>query len=180
MSAGPKHSFVALVLIACAAGAFYKLLQPPRETAVELKFVEIVRVGGGQPVLVLREAHGRRALPVPISRAEAALIERSLKGPGGLAPATIDALGGRVLSAGIDKVSRDRGFRGHLALGAGSRELRIDSTAGEALSLAMQAGAPIVAAPEVMDEAGVSPEDLHGKAARTVGSDPTPAPVLHI
>ena len=180
MSAGPKHSFVALVLIACAAGAFYKLLQPPRAAAIPLQFVEIVRVGGGQPVLVLREVEGRRALPVPISRAEAALIERSLKGPRGLAPATVEALGGRVLGAGIDQVSRERGFRGHLALGAGSRELRIDSTAGEALSLALQAGAPIEAEPEVLDEAGVTPDDLRGKSARSVRSEPAPAPVLHI
>jgi bifunctional DNase/RNase len=178
---GPRHSFVALVLIACSAGALCRLLQrPAREAAVELEFGEIVRVRGGQTVLVLREKDGLRRLPVPVSKAEAAMIERSVRGPSGLGPATVEALGGRILRASIDEVSRGRGFRGHLALGAGSRELRIDAGAGEALALALQAGAPIVADPEVLDEAAVAPEDLHGKSARSLRSDPSPAPVLHI
>lgn len=177
--AGPKSSFVALVLIACALGAVCKLLQPAgRDAAVELKYVEIVHVRGGQ-VLVLKEADGVRRLPVPISRAEAALIERAMKGPRGLAPATVEALGGRVLSASIDSFNQ-RTFRGHLLLGAGSREMRLDSTAGEALALALQAGAPIVVDPTVLDEAAISPDDLHGKNAASRRSGPSAAPVLHI
>ena len=177
---GPRHSFVALVLIACTAGALCRLLQrPARETAVELKFGEIVRVRGGQPVLVLAEVNGPRRLPVPISRAEAALIESSRHGPR-LGPAAVEALGGRVLRASIDQLSHGRGFRGHLAIGAGSRELRIDSGAGEVLALALEAGAPIVADPAVLDEAAISPEDLHGKNASSRHTDPPPAPVLHI
>ena len=178
---GPRHSFVALVLIACTAGALCRLLQrPARETAVELKFGEIVRVHGGQTVLVLAEVGGPRRLPIPISRAEAALIEHSRRGPRGLGAAAVEALGGRVLRATIDEVSGGRGFRGHLAVGAGSRELRIDSGAGEVLALALEAGAPIVADPAVLDEAAISPEDLHGKNASSRHSDPPPAPVLHI
>ncbi|MFN2549291.1 MAG: bifunctional nuclease domain-containing protein [Myxococcales bacterium] len=176
---GPRSSFVALVLIACSAGAVCKLLQrPAHDGAIALEYAEIVHVRGGQ-VLVLKEASGPRRLPVPISRAEAALIERALKGPRGLAPATIEALGGRVLGASIDSFGQ-RTFRGHLSLGAGSREVRIESTAGEALALALQAGAPIVADPAVLDEAAISPEDLHGKNASNRRSDATPAPVLHI
>ncbi|MGZ6142756.1 MAG: bifunctional nuclease domain-containing protein [Myxococcales bacterium] len=172
---------MALVLTACAAGAVLGLLQrPAREAPIELRFGEIVRLRGGQPVLVLLERDGARRLPVPISRAEAALIERSRKGPKGLGPAAVEALGGRVLRASIDEVSRERGFRGHLALGSGSRELSVESTAGEALALALQAGAPIVADPAVLDEAAVTPDDLHGKSVRTVRSGSTPAPVLHI
>ena len=178
---GPKHSFVALVLIACATGAICRALQPaPQGTAVELKFKELVRVHGGQPVLVLQELNGLRRLPVPISRAEAALIERSLKGGRGLEPQSVEALGGKVLRASIDAVSREHGFRGHVSLGAGSRELRLEAGAGEALSLALQAGAPIVADPNVLDAAAVSEGDLHRRAARDLSTDPTPAPVLHI
>jgi bifunctional DNase/RNase len=177
--AGPKNSFVALVLIACALGAVCRLLQPAaRDALVQLKYAEIVRVRGGQ-VLVLAEVDGVRRLPVPISRAEAALIERAVKGPAGLAPATVEALGGRVVAASIDSFNQ-RTFRGHLLLAAGSREMRIDSTAGEALALALQAGAPIVADRTVLDEAAVSPDDLHGKNAASRRSDPSAAPVLHI
>lgn len=178
---GPSQSFVALVLIACAAGAVCRALQPaPQAQAVELKFKELVRVHGGQPVLVLEELNGARRLPVPVSRAEAALIERSLKGGRGLEPRSVEALGGKVLRASIDEISREHGFRGHVALGAGSRELRLDSSAAEALSLALQAGAPIVADPAVLDAAAVSEGDLHRRAARNLSTDPTPAPVLHI
>ena len=178
---GPKHSFVALVLMACAAGAVCRALQPAAHAeAVELKFKELVRVHGGQPVLVLQELNGLRRLPVPVSRAEAALIERSLKGGRGLEPQSVEALGGRVLRASIDEISREHGYRGHVALGAGSRELRLDASAGEALSLALQAGAPIVADPALLDAAAISESDLHRHAARNLSTDPTPAPVLHL
>ncbi len=172
---------MALILAACALGAICRALNPaaPPE-AVELRFQELVRVHGGQPVLVLQELNGRRRLPVPISRAEAALIERSLKGGRGLEPQSVEALGGRVLRASIDEISREHGFRGHVALGAGLRELRLEASAGEALSLALQAGAPILADPAVLDAAAVSADDLHRRAARNLSTDPPPAPVLHI
>ena len=177
---GPRHSFVALILVACATGALCRALAPaPRPETVELKFKELVRVHGGQPVLVLQEVSGRRRLPVPISRAEAALIERSLKGGRGLEPQSVEALGGRVLRASIDGISRE-GFRGHVTLGLGFRELRVEAAAGEALSLALQAGAPIVADPAVLDAAAFSDGDLQRRAARNLSTDPTPAPVLHI
>ena len=177
----PRHSFVAVVLLACAAGGVLGLAGSAHKArSVELSYGEIVRVHGGQPVLVLLEKDGVRRLPIPISRAEAALIERSRSGTRGLGPATVEALGGRVLRASIDQVTRDHGFRGHLAVGSGLREVHIDATAGEALALALSAGAPIVADPSVLEEAAVSPGDLHGKAVRSVRSESSPAPVLHI
>jgi bifunctional DNase/RNase len=91
----------------------------------------------------------------------------------------VEALGGRVLRASLDEFTRQGGFHAHLALATGSRELLLDAGAGEALSLAVQAGAPIVVDPMVLDEAGVAPGDLHGRAAREIRSDRTPAPVLH-
>jgi len=155
-------------------------MQTQPEAAVELQFKELVRVHGGQPVLVLQEKSGARRLPVPISRAEAALIERGLHGTQGRAPDALAALGGRVLRASIDELSGERGFRGHLAVGSGSREILIEGTAGEAITLALQAGAPIVADRAVLDAAAVAPADLQRRAARKVITDREPAPVLHI
>lgn len=178
---GPKQSFVALILATCAASAVVLALRPAAEASqVELRFKEVVHLRGGPAVVVLQEKDGLRRLPIPVSRAEAALIERAVKGGLGLEPQAVDALGGRVLRASIDGISRDRGFKGHVLLGAGSREFRIDGVAGEALSMALQAGAPIVADPSVLDAAAVSPDDLHGRAARELSTDPTPAPVLPI
>jgi len=180
MAAGPRKSFVALVLVACAAGALCRAMQPQPEATVELQFKELVRVHGGQPVLVLQETGGTRRLPVPISRAEAALIERGLHGTRGLAPDALAALGGRILRASIDEAFGEHGFRGHLTVRSGSRELNIEGTAGEAITLALQAGAPIVAERAVLDAAAVAPSDLQRRAARNLVPDRAPAPVLHI
>jgi bifunctional DNase/RNase len=174
----PRGRFVALVLCGCAAGALLGFLQPAlADKPVALRVRELVRVRGGQPVLVLQEIDGQRVLPVPLTRSEAALLEH---GDSKLGARTVEALGGRVLGACIDEVSAHRGFRAHLSLGSGARKLQVDATAGEALTLALQAGARIEADPSVLDEAAVTPEDLHGRAAREITRDSAPAPVLHI
>ena len=181
MAAAPTHSFVALILIACAAGAFYRALQPaPGSDSVELQLKEMVRVQGGQAVLVFEEKDGARKLPVPISKAEAALIERGLHGVRGLGPDAVAALGGRVLRASIDEVSPERGFRAHLFVGSGSRELAIEGAAGEALALALQSGAPIVVGRAVLDAAAIGPSELQRRTARSFSTERAPAPVLHI
>ncbi len=176
--AGPSRSFVALVLVACAAGAAYKLLDPAAGAPVELRVVQLVRVRGGQDVVVLQEAAGERRLPVPVSRTEASAIERGLNGAHGVAPRALEALGGRVMRASIDEVSSGHAFRAHVAVGSGSREVTFDAPAGEALGMAIDAGAPIVADPELFDARAVSPQDLHGRAARDLGSDRQPSSVL--
>jgi len=170
---------VGLVLGACTAGALVAMgLRVSRHGGpVELQVQELVRVRGGQPVLVLVEKGGARKLPVPVGHAEAALIERALGGPRGLLPASLEALGGRVLRASIDQVESDRSFRGHLEISSGARELWLEASAGEALALAIQAGAPVVARSAVLEEAGVSPADLHGKSARNLRTASDPAPV---
>ena len=179
--AGPRKPFVLLILIACAAGAGLCIVQnraaPQR---VELRVRELVRVQGGQPVLVLQEAGEGRWLPLPVSRGEAAVIDRELHRPGGLASEAVESLGGRVLNATIDEVSNDRGFRAHLSVGAGMREVRLDAAVGEAVGLALQAGAPIVVDRAVLDAVGIAPGDLHRKVVRGLRSSRTPAPVLRI
>jgi hypothetical protein len=181
MSAGPRPIFVLLVFLGCAAGAVYKLASAGEpDPAVAMRAQEIVRVSGGQAVLVLVEKLGMRRLGVPVSRAEAAQIESALHGSYGVGPASIEALGGRVLRASVDGVISRQEFRGHLFLGSGARELRLDASAGEAVCAALQAGAEIVADPLLLEEAGVTPEDLRGKSARIVHDEPAPAPVLGI
>jgi hypothetical protein len=90
------------------------------------------------------------------------------------------SLGGRVVDACIDEVSGERGWRAHLSLASGSRQVQLEAGAGEAVGLALQAGARIVADPAVLDAAGVSPEDLRGMAARGRSHSRTPAPVTSI
>ena len=181
MNGGPRTTFVMLILAACAAGALCRLWSAAGpDAAVEMKAQELVRVSGGQPILVLVEKQGARRLGIPVTRAEAALIESALQGSRGLGNAALEALGGRVLRASIDGAASAREFRGHLAVGRGGAEVPLEPSAGEALSVALQAGASIVADPAVLDEAGVTPEELRGRSARSVRAEIGPAPVLGI
>ncbi len=178
MGGGPKGTYVALVLLACASGGLYGLVQSARDASlVELEPREVVRVRGGQPVLVLVEKGGARLLGVPLTGSGAVLIEKRLRrdeSPG-LAAESLRALGGQVLRGCIDGVSGEWSFRGHLVLGSGAGELRVEAGAGEALALAIEAGAPVFVEPEVLEAAGISRDEL--RAARSVKRDPGPAPV---
>ena len=181
MASGPRTTFVLLVLAACALGALFRLTAAgPSCAEVEMTARQLVRVAGGQMILVLAEKHGDRRLGVPVTRAEAALIQDALRGAHGLGVRTMEALGGRVLRASVDEALSLRDFRGHLVVGNGGRELRLDASAGEALSLALEAGATIVADRALLEEAGIAPDDLRGKRARDVRGESTPAPVLGI
>ena len=181
MATGPRTVTVLLVLGACATGALLGLTSAPTPAAeVEMAAQKLVRVTGGQFLLVLAEKHGPRRLAIPVTHAEAALIQGALSGARGLAPATLAALGGRVLRASIDDALSLRDYRGHLVVGNGSREFRLDASAGEALSLALQAGATIVVDRLLLEEAGVSPDDLRGIRARSVRAERAPPPALGI
>jgi bifunctional DNase/RNase len=176
----PRKSFVALVLVACAAGAVCNALRCSAPDApVELGVAELVRVRGGQMVLVLAEKHGARLLPIPVSRREAEQIDSARGGSGKLLPAALEALGGRVLSASLDEASGS-GLSAHLTLGSGSREVRVGAPAGDALALALAAGAPIVVDSSLLEAAGVSLDELRGKSARTLRRAQPEAPVLGI
>ena len=176
----PRTSFVVLVLAACAAGAICSgLWLATPDAPIELGVVELVRVGAGRIVLVLEEKHGERLLPVPVSRREAEQIDVARSGRGKLLPATLEALGGRVLSASLDGASGS-GVSAHLTLGSGSRQVRVDARAGEAIALALAAGAPIVIDPSLLEAAGVSLDELRGKSARTLHRAEAEAPVLGI
>ena len=177
----PRGWFVGLVLIACAAVALSGLaLKAAASEPVALDLQGIVHTRSGQDVAILAERGGARRLPVPVSRIEAQLIERARRGQSGLTQATIDALGGRVVRASIDGMADDRALRGHLCIasGLGRGEVRLDAAPGEALALAMQAGAPIEIDPVVLDEAGLSLDHLRGRSVGSRQREVAPAPVL--
>ena len=56
--------------------------------------------------------------------------------------------------------------------------MRIEAPAGEALAIAIEAGAPIFVDPEVFQAAAVSPQEL--SEARSVRREPLPVPVQGI
>jgi bifunctional DNase/RNase len=182
MAGRPRTTFVALVLALCAAGASWRLgsADPCGTQDVEMTAQRLVRVGERQMIVVLAEKHGSRRLAIPVTDAEAALIQNALRGGRGLGAATLDALGGRVVRATIDDATSVRDFRAHLFVAAGGSEIGLEASAGEALSLALQAGATIVADRALLDTAGVSPDDLRGRHTRDLRTRSEPAPVLGI
>ncbi len=181
MAAGPRTSFTLILLAACAAVALCRLLATPQARPdIELTARRLVRVSGGQMLLVLVEKDGPRRLAVPVTAPEAALIEGALAGARSLGAATVQALGGRVVRATIDDALSLREFRGHLVVAGGAREVSLEASAGEALSFALQAGAPIVADPALLDAAGVSLDELRGRHARSTAGADGPVPALGI
>jgi bifunctional DNase/RNase len=84
-----------------------------------------------------------------------------------------------VTSASLD-VAAGSGISAHLTLSSGSRDQRVDAPAGEALALALAAGAPILVDPSLLEAAGVSLGELQGKSARTLRRRQPDAPVLGI
>src|ERR1700730_5460504 len=134
----------------------------------ELTVQELMRCSNGRAVLVLREKQGERRLLLPISPDEARSLDQRLRGLRAeagnanvkeLSTGSIRALGGQVVRASIDAVSRERVFYGHLTLGRGPDTFDVEARPADAVALALEQGAAIFAAREVLDRAGITPEE---------------------
>jgi bifunctional DNase/RNase len=170
---------VGLVLLACALGATGAMVgRAQHAKPVELTLQGVVRVQGGQAVAVLAEKNGARRLPVAVTRAEAALMQ--LGNRHGLVSSSLEALGGHVKRVDIDSVGASGSLHARLVLEAGAGEVQVDASAGEALALAIQSGAKVTVDADVLDEAGISLDDLRGKAVNTRRREVEPAPVFDI
>ncbi len=130
--------------------------------------VLVVRVdlAGSPPVVVLREVAGEgRVLPIYIGPAEAQSIEFALQEVELPRPMTHDLLmsvigelGGVLERVTIVEVVGGT-FHAELTVRVGAAEHRISSRSSDAIALALRAGCPIEVADEVIDTAGVVPDD---------------------
>lgn len=135
---------------------------------VVLEVAGLLPVGeGAGAVLVLREKGTRTILPLIVPGARLGDGETELRGPGLLAQA-IEALGGRVSEVEIERAEETRnGARVRLAQAGRTLELR--GPPSESIALAISAKVPIVTRRKVIEESGLTPEDLakvHRKARR--------------
>jgi uncharacterized protein len=135
---------------------------------IELEVAGLLPIGeGSSAILVLREKGARTILPLVIPAGGVGEGEGELRGPGLLGQA-IEALGGRVAEVEIDRAEESRsGARVRLA--QGERKLEIRGLPSESVALAISANVPILTSRRVLDEAGLTPEDLakaHAKAKR--------------
>jgi hypothetical protein len=139
---------------------------PPQPAArVELEVAGVLPMPeGSASILVLREKGARTLLPLIVPNGD--VSGRGEVEGGGLLGQAIEALGARVAEVEIDRAQETRtGARVRLAQGARHVELR--ARPSESVALALAAGVPIVTSRRVLQEAGLTPEDLaraHAKA----------------
>jgi bifunctional DNase/RNase len=128
--------------------------------------IDSVRVSltNQQRIVVLRESEADRYLPIWIGPYEAEAITIALQEVEVARPQTHDLLKNvfNALNVHLLRVEvislRDEVFYGNIVVNANGRILEIDSRPSDALALAVRAHVPILVAKEVMDGAGIIPE----------------------
>jgi bifunctional DNase/RNase len=136
---------------------------PGRQVEVVVESVR-VHMLSSQHVVILKEVGRDRYLPIWIGPWEANAIAMRLQG---LAPerplthdlfaATLEELGVTIREVVIADLSEET-FHARVMLEAGGTTHEIDARPSDALALAVRVGAPVFAAEEVLDRAGVHPE----------------------
>ncbi len=113
------------------------------------------------PILLLKETAGTRYLPIWIGANEATAIALALEGVQPQRPLTHDLLKmvAETLGAKVDRVVvtnlEDGTFFADLVMTRNGEEVIVSSRPSDAIALAARTDAPLFAAPEVIDEAGV-------------------------
>lgn len=135
-----------------------------------------VSVMNSQRVVILKETHSDRYLPIWIGPAEADAIAVKLQGISVPRPLTHDllysvlnALGAKIKSILVNDLQNDT-FFARIFVVANGREIEIDSRPSDAIAIAVRAKVPIYAAEEVLDKAGIV-FDSSGKPMHSHGED---------
>ncbi len=146
--------------------------------------IDSVRVSltNQQRIVVLREANNERYLPIWIGPYEAEAITIALQEIEVARPQTHDllkniltTLNARLVRIEVVSLKEDV-FYGNLIVEVDGRTVYIDSRPSDALALAARAHVPILVAKEVMDSAGVIPEeDLQNQRPPASGTPARPA-----
>lgn len=124
-----------------------------------------VELPSNQPIVLLKEQEGSRYLPIWIGASEATAIATAMEGVEPPRPLThdlmrtiIDAIGALAVRVVITEM-RDSIFFADLTLDVSGNEVKVSSRPSDAIALAVRTGTPVLAAPDVLEEAGVHFED---------------------
>jgi len=129
--------------------------------------IDSIRISLMSPhrVILLKEMDGERQLPIWIGPCETDAIVIELQQVETARPLThdllkvvIEELGGGVSHVLVDALKDDY-FTAQVLVDQNGKLLEIDSRPSDAIALAVRVQSPIFVAPEVMDEAGVLPEE---------------------
>ena len=124
------------------------------------------RLAGEHRIALLREQDGDRVLPIWIGPPEGDALTLHLRGGTLRRPLTPD-LTARLLEAAGARVERvvvtrleDNTFYAVVAVAARGEVREVDARPSDALNLALRAGAPVFADGAVLEQAGLSGDDL--------------------
>jgi len=140
--------------------------------------IDSVRVSltNQQRIVVLREVDAERYLPIWIGPYEAESITVALQEVEVARPQTHDLLKNvfSTLNAHLVRIEvislHDEVFYGNIIADVDGRPVEIDSRPSDAIALAVRAHIPILVSKEVMDSAGIIPE----QDVTTAGESPSP------
>ncbi len=132
---------------------------------IEVKIAGIqVSLMSQHRVVLLKELHSDRYLPIWIGPYEAEALSIELQQIGLPRPLThdllknvIEAMGGTVQYIVVSEL-RDDTFYARIVISMNGRTIEVDSRPSDAMNLAVRAGAPIYVAEEVMETAGITPD----------------------
>jgi uncharacterized protein len=160
---------------------------PPKEEQemIEMEIRDVVtRLGenggaagpgphGAQPVVLLAEKAGERVLPIWIGPPEAGALVLQLAGEETPRPMSADlmarlveALGGRVERVVVSSLREETFFASIAVEGVKGRRKEVDARPSDALNLARRLGAPIYAEEAVLEQAGITADELEEKLDR--------------
>lgn len=129
-------------------------------------------------IVVLKEEHSDRFLPIWIGPFEADAITLQLQGMEAPRPLThdllksvIETLGAEVLHIVINSLERNTYFA-RIMLDMNGETMEIDSRPSDAIALAVRVSVPIYIAEEVMDQAGMMPEEEMSMSEEGSGQRP--------
>jgi bifunctional DNase/RNase len=133
---------------------------------VELSLVGVrVELPSNQPIVLLKETHGERYLPIWIGAVEATAIAFALQGIQTPRPMTHDLMRDILRETDIH-VERiliselvDQTFFALIRMSLDGKAAEVSSRPSDAIALAVRIGAPIFAAEEVLDQAGIELKD---------------------
>jgi len=142
---------------------------------IEVKIVGVrIEMPTNQPLVLLRELHGERHIPIWIGAAEATAIALAEQGVVPPRPLTHDllcgvvkALGHSIVRVNLTKVE-DAVFFAELVFDNGTT---VGSRASDAIAIAQRAQCSIWAAEEMVEEAGVIIADRDGRETTSGESD---------
>ena len=133
---------------------------------VELSLVGVrVELPSNQPIVLLKEADGDRYLPIWIGAVEATAISFALQGIQTPRPMTHDLLRNILAETDVNVehilVSElvEQTFYATIRMHSDGRTAEVSSRPSDAIALAVRLNAPIFAAEEVMEQAGIELKD---------------------